>query len=142
MTRFETAIDIAAAPGRAWEVLADFVRWPEWTASMTSLTPLSPPPVGVGSRWRVVQPKLQPAVFRVTDWQPGRSFDWVMGGPLLGARAGHRIEPAPGGHARLVLTLEYTGALGPLVALGYGALTRRYMAMEAEGLRARAEGRR
>ncbi len=141
MTRFETSLDIATQPERAWAVLADLERWPEWTASMTRLERLDPGALEAGKRVRVEQPKLQPAVFTITDWQPGHSFAWTMGGALLGAHSEHVLAPVAGG-SRLELRLEYTGLLGPLVAMAYGGLTRRYMAMEAEGLRARAEGRR
>lgn len=141
MHRFETSVTIAAPPARVWEILADFERWPTWTASMTRLERLDAGPARVGARVRVEQPKLQPTVYTITDWQPGRSFTWTMGGGLLGGRADHEVAPAGAG-ARLVLAVTYTGLFGALVAIGYGDLTRRYMAMEAEGLRARAEGRR
>ncbi|MFN8587470.1 MAG: SRPBCC family protein [Candidatus Eisenbacteria bacterium] len=141
MTTFETAVTIAAPPEHAWNVLVDFERWPEWTASMRRLERVTPGPAGRGARVRVEQPELQPAVFTITDWRPGSGFRWVMGGAALGACADHELAPEGGG-TRLLLRVKYTGLLAPLVALAYGGLTRRYLAMEAEGLRARAEGRR
>lgn len=141
MTRFETSLDIATQPERAWAVLADLERWPEWTASTTRLERLDPGALEAGKRVRVEQPKLRPAVFTITDWQPGHSFAWTMGGALLGAHSEHVLVPVAAG-SRLELRLEYTGLLGPIVAMAYRGLTRRYMDMEAEGLRARAEGRR
>lgn len=141
MTTFETAVTIAAAPAHVWDVLADFERWPEWTASMRTLERVSPGAAGPGAQIRVEQPQLQPAVFTITDWRPGRGFQWIMGGATLGACADHELVPEGDG-TRLLLRVRYTGLFAPLVALAYGGLTRRYLAMEAEGLRARAEGRR
>jgi carbon monoxide dehydrogenase subunit G len=132
--RFAITIDIAAPPERVWAVMSDIDRWPEMTASMTSVTRTSPGRLGVGSTARVKQPKLAPADFVITSWQPGRGFEWVTRNALVTARAGHDIEPAPDG-TRVTLSVEFSGPLGGLVAWLYGNLTARYIRMEAEGLR-------
>ena len=136
--RLERAIDIAAAPERVWEVMVDVERWHEWTASVTRIELLGSGPFGLGSRVRMLQPKLRPATFEVTAFEPGRSFSWSTRNGGVAAVAGHEISPLPGG-ARVTLRLELSG--WPLLLLGWWLrpLSTRYMALEAEGLKRRAE---
>lgn len=141
MTRFETRIEIAAPSERVWAVLADVVRWPEWTTSMARITPVGPAGLVQGTRYRVEQPRLRPALFTVTAVEPGRSFTWAMRSPGVRAVAVHAVTPTSAG-CTVRLELEYSGPLGGLVGLLAGGLTREYMQLEAEGLKARSEGRR
>ena len=69
----------------------DLEHWPEWTASVTSVELLEPGPLAVGTRARVIQPKLKPAVWEVTQAKAGRGFTWVTRHPGL---SGHRPPPA------------------------------------------------
>lgn len=137
MRRFQTTINISAPPTRVWAVISDVERWPEWTKSVTSVTRTSSGPLGVGSTARVRQPKLAPADFVVTRWEPDRGFDWVTRHPLVTAVGGHWIEPTATG-SRVTLSVEYSGALAGIIAWIYGGLTTRYIAMEAEGLERRS----
>lgn len=139
MPVFVTERDIAAPLERVWPVLADVTRWHEWTTSITRVEPLGAPALAVGARFRVLQPKLQPAVFTVTVCDPPRTFRWVMGNAVLGAVADHTLVATPGG-CRVTLRLEYTGLLGGLVAALYRGLTIDYMEREAAGLERRAGG--
>ena len=138
MTTFRVAVDIAATPDRVWAVMRDVERWPEWTASMTSVELVGGGPLAVGARARVRQPKLPPADMRVTELVEGRSFTWVATSPGVRARADHEVQAIPGG-TRAVLTLDFSGLLGPLVARMVRDLTQRYMELEAAGLKARSE---
>jgi hypothetical protein len=135
---FSTSIDIAAPPADVWAVMADVERWPEWTASVMSITRTSDGPLGVGSTARVKQPKLAPADFTITTWQPERGFDWVTSNPLVTALGHHAIEPTATG-SRVTLWVDFSGPLAWLIAWIYGGLTTRYVRMEAEGLKQRAE---
>jgi len=56
--------------------MADVVRWPEWTASISRVKLLSPGPLRVGSRVRIHQPKLPGAIWRVMEFNPGAGFTW------------------------------------------------------------------
>ncbi|WP_018686410.1 SRPBCC family protein [Actinokineospora enzanensis] len=136
--RFQQQIDVAAAPAAVWGIYSDIERWPEWTASVTSITSLDPGPLRVGSRARVRQPRLPVTVWTVSELEEGRTWTWVAGG--LGARtvAWHTVDPHGEG-ARVSLGLEMTGPLGVLVARLVAGLTDRYLVLEAEGLKARAE---
>ena len=137
--QFEAAIDIDAAPGDVWAVLTDVERWPQWTASMTSVQRLDEGPFAVGSRARVRQPKLPAAVWEVTDLEPERSFTWTASAPGVNSTAEHRLTPRPVGAVSVTLGISQTGALSPLVALLGSRIARRYVRMEAEGLKRRCE---
>lgn len=136
----QVGIHIAAPPDQVWTVLADIERWPEWTASVTSVERLDDGPVAVGSLARVKQPRLRAAVWRVTSVEPGRSFDWAAKSPGITTAAGHRLEPTHDG-TRVALTIEMSGPLAGILGRVYARLTRRYMHVEAEGLKRRVEAR-
>lgn len=139
MPVFATERSIAAPVEAVWPVLADVTRWHEWTTSITRVEPLGDPALAAGARFRVLQPKLRPALFTVTECEAPRSFAWVTASPGLRATAWHVLEPSPGGCV-VRLRLEYAGLLGGLVAALARDLTVDYMAREAEGLKRRCEG--
>ena len=118
--------------------MSDVERWHEWTPSITSVERLDSAPLAVGSRARVKQPKLAPATFVVTEWQPERGFDWVTRNPAVTAVGRHWIQPIASG-VRVTLSVEFSGPLAGLIAWLYGGLTSRYVQMEAEGLKKRSE---
>jgi uncharacterized membrane protein len=138
MTHFSITVEIQAPPGRVWAVMNDFKRWPEWTPTVTSIEPLDPGTPAVGSRLRIRQPKVPPAVWQLTELDEGRSFTWVTRRPGVRATGRHWVE-ASGGGSRATLSLEFSGLLGPLVARLIRGLNERYLALEAKGLKARSE---
>ena len=138
MREFSTTVDIAAPAARVWEVMRDVERWHEWTASIISIERLDSGPLRIGSRADVRQPKLRQSRFEVTALEEGRGFNWQMRAAGVTAIGRHWIEPAAGG-CRVTLGVVYGGALGWLIARTYADLTRRYLAMEAEGLKRRSE---
>jgi uncharacterized membrane protein len=137
-TNFKVAVNIEAPPQRVFAVLQDVERWPEWTSTMTSVQRLDQGPFAIGGSARVRQPKLRPAVWRVTELQHGRSFTWVTSAPGLRMKAEHQIEPRGGG-SRVELTFELSGLFSPIFSRLYGGLIERYMATEAQGLKQRSE---
>ncbi|SER46910.1 SRPBCC family protein [Actinokineospora terrae] len=139
--RFGTRVDIAAPAAHVWAVYRDVERWPEWTASVTSITVLDDGPLRIGTRARIRQPKLPTTVWTITEFDDGRSWTWVAGGPGARTVATHTVEPLGDG-ARAVLSLEMTGPLGVIIARLTAGLTDRYLALEAEGVKARSEGSR
>ena len=42
------SIEIAASPEIVWAVTIDVERWPEWTASVSTIRKLEPGPLGLG----------------------------------------------------------------------------------------------
>jgi hypothetical protein len=138
MPTFETTIGISASPATVWSIMSDIERWHEWTASITSVTRTSAGPLGVGSTALVKQPKLAPANFVVTIWEPDRGFDWIARHPLVKAVGRHWIAPDTQG-SRVTLGVAFSGPLAGLVGWLYGGLTNRYIRMEAEGLKRRVD---
>src|ERR1700737_1302301 len=92
MTHFSILVDIQASPDRVWAVLCDVERWPEWTSTMTSVRRMDDAPFAVGSKARVRQPRLLPAVWQVTELDERRSFTWVTRSPGVRIEAGHLVE--------------------------------------------------
>ena len=134
-----TDIDVAAPPDRVWEVLVDVERWPEWTDSVTSVRPLDPGPLAVGSRVEISQPRIPTGAYTVTALDPGSAFTWEQRQPGSTVSAHHECIPLPDGGTRVELRVVMGGALGGVVGRLYRRLTERYLAMEAAGLKARAE---
>jgi hypothetical protein len=137
---FSTSIDINAAADAVFAVMSDVERWHEWTASVTSITRLDSGPFVIGSRARVRQPKLLPALWTVSAIEPGRSFTWISQAPGVLVTARHAAEPRNGG-AHATLSIRYEGLLAKLVVWLVGDLNDRYLAMEAAGLKKRCEER-
>lgn len=135
--RYEKTVDVHAPVDTIWSVLSDVVSWPEWTASIREVELLAPQPLRLGSRAKVRQPKLPTAVWEVTDFQPGRSFTWVSSSPGLTSTGVHEIlgtDDAP----QVRLTIDQRGPLS-FLARPFLPLTRRYVDMEAAGVKRRCE---
>ena len=98
-------------------------------------------PLAVGTRALIRQPKLLPARWQVTELdEEDRAFTWITRGPAMRLTARHSVAITCNG-SRATLSLQFSGLLGGL----FGRLTRRlnerYLALEAKGLKERAEGR-
>ncbi len=133
--RFETSREIAADPAAVWAVWTDVEHWPDWTASMTSVHRLDTGEFTVGSRARVKQPGIRAMVWTVTESQPGRSFNWAS--RTLGSKmvASHILTPGPDGTLSAQLVVEQTGPLAGVLGLLAGAQIRRYLELEADGIK-------
>ena len=63
MSDFRYEVEIRVSPARVWAVLLDVERWPEWTTSVTRVQRMDLGPLTLGSRTRIWQPRLMPAVW-------------------------------------------------------------------------------
>jgi hypothetical protein len=138
MTTFKVMINIAATPAAIWRVLIDVERWPEWTSSVTAIHRLDTGAFTLGSRVRIEQPKLRPAVWTVTSWQPEKEFTWRSTRPGLVTTAEHRIEQL-GDNRQVMLAVSLGGLLGSIAGMIAGRLTKQYIDTEAAGLKRRCE---
>src|SRR5258706_10698546 len=134
-TDFSRTVGIPAPLPLVWSVMSEVERWPEWTASISRVKRLSPGPLQVGSRVGIHQPKLLPAFWRVTELYPGVGFTWISRAPGVLVTARHMAEAIATG-SRVTLFIHYEGLLGALLARWTGDLNERYLAMEADGLKA------
>jgi Polyketide cyclase / dehydrase and lipid transport len=137
-TDFSIQMDIPAPRTLVWSLVADVERWPEWTASVSRVNRLSSGPFQVGSHVRIHQPKLPPAIWRVTELTPGASFTWVSRALGVRVTARHTVAAAGNGSSA-ALSIHYEGVLGGLLARWVGELNQRYLNMEASGLAARCK---
>jgi hypothetical protein len=134
----ETAVEIEASPSAIWEVYADVGRWPDWTASITSVVPLDGPEIAVGHRFEIRQPRFPKLVWVVTAVEPGVSWTWrqkSFGGTTV---ASHQLT-STGNRTVVGQRIEQRGPIGVTVGLMMRGLTKRYLTMEGEGLKARVE---
>ena len=134
----EDGIDIAAPADVVWRIYADVERWPEWTESVTEVD-LGGEALAVGASARIRQPKLPRATWVVTELTPGRSWSWEARSPGAVSVGHHRVTPTADGTSRAELSIDQSGPLGGLVGRLVAGLTRRYLRMEAEGLKAASE---
>jgi uncharacterized membrane protein len=132
------SVNIDAPPERVFAVLKDVEHWPEWTPTMLSVKRLESGPFRIGSTAEVRQPKLRPAIWRVTEIEEGRNFTWSARSPGVLMKAGHLVE-AHGDGSRAVLVFEMSGLMAPLASLLFGKLIDEYVSTEAQGLKKRCE---
>lgn len=131
-------VDIAAPPSLVWRVLSDGVRWPEWTPTVTSVELLDLPPLRLGLRARIRQPKLPPTVWTVTELVEGQRFVWTSKSPGATVIADHSVT-AVGSGSRVTLSVRFEGWWGKLIGRLTRNLNNRYLALEAAGLKKRCE---
>ena len=87
------------------------------------------------------QPRIPPTVDVLSEPKPGRSFIWVAAGPGVRTTARHTLEELGNGRTRVTLAVEQAGPVGVVMGRFYRRLTDRYLTAEAEGIKARSEGR-
>ena len=118
--------------------MSDVESWPLWTASVKKIKRLDDGPLRIGSKMKIYQPKLPPALWRVTALEDAHSFKGITSGPGISVTAHHHIEETDGG-SKVTLSIEFHGLFGPLIARLTSKLNEHYLHLEAEGLKKRAE---
>ncbi|WP_101948924.1 SRPBCC family protein [Mycobacterium sp. 3519A] len=138
----ECGVTIDAQAEVVWEVFSDVERWPEWTPSVTRLVALDGPGLAGGKRFEIKQPRMSKLVWEVTELTPGSAWTWVQRSPGGLTVARHEVIAESDGRTRVRQQLEQRGPLGSLVGLLMRGMTRRYLDLEAAGLKAASEQRR
>ncbi len=146
-------VTIEAPIEAVWACFIDVERWPEWTASVTSLNWVDGPSGGaefempvegsamhVGAAVRIKQPRFPRLTWTVTSIQPGVAWTWVARSPGAITSATHELTRLTPSSTRVEQSIEHGGIVGVLVGRLTARLTRRYLAMEAAGLKTRVEG--
>jgi len=112
---FQAAVhrSIQADAALVWDILTDTRRWPEWGPSVMAVDHEGAH-IHASSAGRVQIPLGIWLPFRVTRFQPGRSWSWrVSGIPATG----HRVEPGNPGECDLSFEV-------PVLAAPYLAVCR------------------
>jgi uncharacterized membrane protein len=135
----DSSVEVGAPAATVWAVYADVERWPEWTASMTRIEALDGPELAVGKRYAIKQPRLPRLVWEVSELTPGASWTWRQGSPGGLTLGVHEVVPLGPDRTLVRQRIDQRGPIGALVGVLMRGLTRRYLAMEAEGLKARCE---
>ena len=136
---FEKSIEIDAPQQRVWDVLSDLEAWPQRIETVDLVELVTPAPITEGSRVRLKQPKLPEGTWDITVWDAPSYFEWRQKSGGITSVAGHRVEMLEEGRSRLTLSLDMRGPLILVVGLFYRGLTKRYMTMEAQGMKRAAE---
>jgi uncharacterized membrane protein len=135
----ESSVAIDAPASLVWDVFTDVERWPEWTASVTRLVALDGPGLAIGKRFAIKQPKLPTLVWEVTDLAPGVSWTWAQRSSGVSTLAHHTLTPTDDDRTLVRQTLDQQGLGGAIVGRLMARTTRRYLEMEAQGLKGRSE---
>jgi uncharacterized protein YndB with AHSA1/START domain len=136
-----SGVEIDAPANVVWDVFTDVERWPEWTASVTELRALDGPGIAVGKRYEIKQPRMPKLVWEVTEVEPGTSWTWVQRSPGGLTVARHDVTPKSTGGSQVRQQIDQRGPVGVLVGVFMRRMTKRYLELEAAGLKARSEQR-
>jgi uncharacterized membrane protein len=134
----DSSVEIEAPASVVWEVYADVARWPEWTTSVTSVVPLDGPEIEVGKRFEIKQPRMPKLVWEVTAVEPGTSWTWRQRSPGGTTLATHELVPHDDG-TLVRQRIDQRGPIGVAVGVLMRRLTKRYLALESQGLKASSE---
>jgi uncharacterized membrane protein len=135
----EDSVEIEAPAQLVWDVFSNVEHWPDWTASVTSLVGLDGPALAVGKRFAIKQPGMAKLVWTVTEIDPGSSWIWVQRAPGSLVTARHDVIAQPGSRTLVRQQLDQGGPLGALIGRLMVKKTKRFLELEAQGLKARSE---
>jgi hypothetical protein len=82
---------------------------------------------------------MQKLTWQVTEIDAPSSWTWVQRSPGVRVIARHFVIPQPAGRTLVRQQLDQGGALGALVGRLMVKKTKRFLEMEAQGLKARSE---
>jgi len=139
MPQYSSSISINASQETIWKVLSDVAHWNEWTPTVTRVEVLDAPELKLDNRYKVYQPKLQPALWSVTVLKPPSSFIWESKMPGMVMIAGHILKSMGTNQNELALTFSFHGALGAIIGRLYRKTVEDYLAIEARSLKTRVE---
>lgn len=106
---------------------------------MNSVELLDSGPLHIGTRARIKQPKLPTVVWEVSDLRDNEEFTWVSRSPGVRTAGRHKVSRNADGSTRITLEIDQTGVLAPVIAPFLSRRTRKYLKLEAAGLKAAGE---
>lgn len=128
-----------SSPDQLWDIVSTVTRWPDHLSTFDAIDEVGAPSgTDVGRLFSVRQPGLPAARYEITEWTEGSAFTWVARSPGVRTTATHTVASHDQGSV-LVLTVDWSGPLAPLVRLLAGRKTQRYIDTEASTLARMAE---
>ncbi len=141
MTEFSSSVQMTVPFMRAWAVLQELEKWPQWTPTVRSVVRMDKEPLALGLRVKIARPKFGSDVWTVTSLQPYRGF--TLATKRFGVVIKHKYDLVPSGvGSKATLTVRYEGLLAPVLATLAKKRLAQYLEIEALGLKSRAEGLR
>ena len=138
--QIDSSIEIDAAATHVWTIYADVERWHEWTTSVQHVVALDGPGIAVGKRFEIKQPRFPKLIWEVTEVVPGVSWSWRQRSPGGTTIATHEVVEQGSNRALVRQRIEQRGAVGVVVGLLTSRIGKRYVELEAKGLKSRSEG--
>jgi uncharacterized membrane protein len=138
----DSSIAIEAPASVVWDVFANVEHWPQWTLSVERIVALNGPDLEVGKRFEIKQPRLATVVWEVTELDRGVSWTWRARSPGNTTLATHQVVSQGPARTLVRQRIEQRGPIGVLVGAMMRRLTRRYLELEAQGLKTRSEKQR
>ena len=137
--QIDYSVEIDATAAQVWTIYADVERWPEWTTSVLRVVALDGPGIAVGKHFEIKQPRFPNLIWEVTEVADGTSWVWrqrSLGGTTL---ASHEIVESGTGGVIVRQRIEQSGPVGRVVGVLTRRIGRRYLELEAQGLKSRSE---
>jgi uncharacterized protein YndB with AHSA1/START domain len=138
----DSSITIDAPAAEVWRVFTEVERWPSWTHSVRRLVGLDGPEIEIGRRFQIEQPHMPKLVWEVTEVTPGVSWTWSQRSPGGTTLATHEVVAQADGRTLVRQRIDQRGPVGLVVGVLMRRLTKRYLEMEAQGLKAQSEQQR
>jgi uncharacterized membrane protein len=137
----DSSVEIDAPASVVWDIFIDVEGWPDWTASVDTVAGLDGPDLRIGRRFEIKQPRLPKVVWAVTELAPGVSWTWRQRSFGATTLAIHEVIAQGPTRTLVRQRIDQRGPLGVIVGVLMRRLTKRYLGLEAEGLKARSEQR-
>jgi hypothetical protein len=102
---------------------------------------LDGPGIEAGKRFEIKQPRFPKVVWEVTDVERGVSWTWRQRSPGGTTLASHEVIAQGADRTLVRQRIDQRGPIGVFVGALTRRLTKRYLDLEARGLKARSEER-
>jgi hypothetical protein len=129
---------IHSTPEQIFKTLSDVEHWNLWTKSINSISFVDSDHFAEGGKAKVIQPKLFPAIWTITEVIENKSFTWETTSIGLKMIAKHNLTVTDQG-TLVELEMIYTGFLAKLFYTLTSKLTTEYLNMELNGLKEQCE---
>ena len=137
----DSSVEIDAPASIVWDVFVDVERWSEWTASIERIVALDAPGIEVAKRFEIKQPRMPKLVWEVTAVEPGVSWTWRQHSFGATTFATHEVVAQEADRTLVRQRIDQRGPLGVTVGVLTRRLTKRYLELEAQGLKSCSEQR-